>query len=92
MHRKQGVNRPVSYQPESREQPGEKKGCGCGEAYKGPGTSGKLSSGSGGRREDRSRPVREIKGHRNRQSRTSTRPISHQVISRGCTKGFTSCR
>ena len=64
---KASVNRPVSYQPESREQPG-RKGCGCGEAYKGPGTSGKLSSGFRREERGRSRPVRVIKGHRNRQS------------------------
>ena len=41
--------------PEIREEDGASKASvnrGCGEAYKGPGASGKLSSGSGGRRED----------------------------------------
>lgn len=82
---KASVNRPVSYQPESREQPGEKRDVVVEKHTKvqeRPVSYHQVQEGG-----ERAEPTGESNQRPSEQTeRTSTRPISHQVISKDVQK------
>lgn len=82
---KASVNRPVSYQPESREQPGEKRDVVVEKHTKvqeRPVSYHRVQEGG-----ERTEPTGESNQRPSEQTeRTSTRPISHQVISKDVQK------